>query len=114
MFSIIKLLCVFPLLLPALAAPALEKRAAPTVSMSSPQATIIGGSSGNVETFDGIPFAQPPFEALRLKPPQTLTSSLGTVTATGSAKVCPQFFFSINASGFPTNVLGTVLDLPLF
>lgn len=96
----------------ALAAPA--KRAAPTVVAPSPGATVVGKSSSNVETFNGIPFAQPPTGQLRLKPPQPLTSSLGTIDASGTAKACPQFFFSVDDSNFPTNVLGTILNTPLF
>lgn len=110
-----KLLSILVSFLPfVLAAPALDKRAAPTVSISSPQATIIGATSGKVETFDGIPFASPPTGQLRLKPPQALTASLGTVTATGTAKACPQMFFSVDANDAPFNVLGGLLDTPLF
>lgn len=108
------LLVILSILTAASAAPALERRAAPTVSISSPQATIIGASSGSVETFDGIPFAQPPVGSLRLKPPQALNSSLGTVTATGSAAACPQMFFSVDANTAPFNILGDLLNTPLF
>ncbi|TVY78429.1 putative secreted lipase, partial [Lachnellula suecica] len=91
------------------------KRAlSPTVSIASPSATIIGSTSGLVDSFNGIPFAQPPTGALRLKPPQSLTSALGTVTATGTAQACPQMYFSDATSTFPESVLGVVLDLPLF
>jgi carboxylesterase type B len=99
----------------ALATPAqLEKRAGPTVIAPAPAATIVGKSSLNVESFNGIPFAQPPVKQLRLKPPQPLTSGLGKVDATGTAKACPQFFFSLNPNNFPTNVIGEILNTPLF
>ncbi|KAJ4325750.1 hypothetical protein N0V94_000510 [Neodidymelliopsis sp. IMI 364377] len=106
----------FLTLLPlAFAAPAhVEKRAGPTVVAPSPQATVLGKSASNVESFNAIPYAQPPVGQLRLKPPQPLTSSLGTVDGTGSARACPQFFFSVDQSAFPTNVLGTLLNTPLF
>ncbi|ORY09037.1 Alpha/Beta hydrolase protein [Clohesyomyces aquaticus] len=106
------LLSVLPLVL---AAPApVERDATPTVVIPSPGATVIGKSASSIDTFNGIPFAKPPTGSLRLKPPQPLTSSLGTITATAPAKACPQFFFSVDDSNFPANVLGQILDTPLF
>jgi carboxylesterase type B len=101
------------------AAPVLEQRAtAPTVAIASPAATIIGSVGSiitSVETFNGIPFAQPPTGTLRLKPPKALTSALGTVTATGLPLACPQMFFSTDATaGLSSAILGVVLDTPLF
>ncbi|KAH7310160.1 Alpha/Beta hydrolase protein [Rhexocercosporidium sp. MPI-PUGE-AT-0058] len=90
----------------------------PSVTISNPSATIVGSTdsflgitSGTIDTFNGIPFAQPPVGALRLKPPQPLTTSLGTVQATTSLPPsCPQFFVQdSNLSG----VAGTALDLVL-
>lgn len=104
------LLGVFPI---TLAAPVIENRAAaPTVSIASPVATIIGSVSSSVETFNGIPFAQPPTGALRLKPPKAITAALGRVTATGTPRACPQMLFS--TSGIPSSILGLLLDTPLF
>ncbi|KAI4627131.1 uncharacterized protein J4E87_004473 [Alternaria ethzedia] len=105
------LLSLLPLAL-AVAAP-LEKRANPTVVAPSPQATVAGINVLGVESFKGIPYAQPPIDQLRLKPPQPITSSLGKVDGTGIPKACPQFFFSIDERNIPTNVLGTILNLPL-
>lgn len=108
---------IFSLLPLAIAAPAavpLDKRASPTVVAPSAGATVVGKSLLGVETFNGIPFAQPPTGNLRLKPPQPLTSSAGQVDGTQTPKACPQFFFSLDANNFPTNVLGTVLNTPLF
>lgn len=85
----------------------------PTVTLSSPDAKITG-SSFVVETFNGIPFAQPPTGRLRLKPPQRLNSSLGEITATGLAPACPQFFLSVDKSQFPLNYLGEAINLPIF
>ena len=97
------------------AAPAhVEKRAGPTVVIPYPQATLLGKSALNVESFNAIPYAQPPVGQLRLKPPQPLTSSLGTIDGTSSARACPQFFFSVDPAAFPTNVIGTILNTPLF
>jgi len=98
----------------ALAAPADKRAAAPTVVIPSPAATVIGKPGLLVETFNGIPFAKPPTGQLRLKPPQKLDAPLGTIQATGLAKACPQFFFSLDERNFPTNILGQVLNLPIF
>ncbi|KAG9201050.1 hypothetical protein G6514_006430 [Epicoccum nigrum] len=109
--KIASLLSFLPL---AFAAPAhVEKRAGPTVVAPSPQATVLGKSLLNVESFNAIPYAQPPVGQLRLKPPQPLTSSLGTIDGTGTARACPQFFFSVDPAAFPTNVIGTILNLPI-
>jgi hypothetical protein len=108
------LLLVISSLLPfAFAAPA-KRGGAPTVVIPSPAATIVGSSALSVDTFNGIPFAQPPVGSLRLKPPQPLTAPLGTVSATGIPQACPQFFFSDATSGFPESILGDLLDTPLF
>ncbi|KAF7880182.1 uncharacterized protein EAF01_012077 [Botrytis porri] len=92
-----------------------ERAAAPTVTIASPAATIIGGAGVTVETFAGIPFAKPPIGALRLKPPQPITSALGTVKATAQAASCPQFFFSTTINdAIPTSALGLLLNTPVF
>jgi carboxylesterase type B len=109
--KLIALLALLPL---ALAAPALDKRAGPTVVAPAPQATVIGTTGLLVESFKAIPYAQPPVGQLRLRPPQPLTSGVGTVDGTRSARACPQFFFSIDPSNFPTNVLGEILNTPIF
>jgi carboxylesterase type B len=104
---------IFTILPIALAAP-IERASGPIITISNPGATIVGSTAGKVDSFSGIPFAQPPVGPLRLKPPQPLTSSLGTVTATGTATACPQFFFTDDTSDIPLGVLGTALDTPLF
>src|SRR5690554_4784361 len=69
----------------------IEKRyPTPTVVIPAPQATIIGLGGADVEAFPGIPFAQPPVNRLRLKPPQPITSPMGTVKATKNGNSCPQ------------------------
>ncbi|KAF2126924.1 alpha/beta-hydrolase [Dothidotthia symphoricarpi CBS 119687] len=117
--KVTSLLALLPL---ALAAPAplekradpIDKRAAPTVIAPSPQATVAGKSLLNVETFNGIPYAQPPVGQLRLKPPQPLTSALGSIDGTGIPTACPQLYFSVDESNFPGNTLGLLLNTPLF
>lgn len=103
----------FSLLSVALAAP-LAQRAFPTVVAPSPQATIGGTNLAGVESFKGIPYAQPPVGQLRLKPPQAITSPLGNVDGTQLLpRACPQFYFNVADNAFPTNVLGTLLNLPI-
>ncbi|KAL2840172.1 Alpha/Beta hydrolase protein [Aspergillus pseudoustus] len=96
------------------AAPAHVKRAAPTATIASPAATIVGKTSLGVDVFNAIPFAQPPTGSLRLKPPQPLNGSLGTLDATASPKACPQFFFSTNDDDWPISILGDLTNHPLF
>ncbi|KAJ5248601.1 extracellular lipase [Penicillium chermesinum] len=62
-----------------------DKRASkPTVTIASPEATIVGSTGSNLDTFNGIPFALPPTGSRRLKPPQAISTSLGAVQATGT------------------------------
>ncbi|EPS43655.1 hypothetical protein H072_2358 [Dactylellina haptotyla CBS 200.50] len=106
--------CLLRLSLAAPAPPLEERAAAPTVTITSPQATIIG-VAGSVEVFPGIPFAQPPIGQLRLKPPQPLTAPLGTIKATQNGKACPQFTFStVLNDAIPTSALGLLVNTPLF
>jgi carboxylesterase type B len=94
----------------ALAAPAAtEKRAlVPTVELE--YGNVVGSSLLGIDSFKGIPYAQPPVGGLRLKPPQPITSNLGTIQATGIPRACPQFLTSTNTSSLPTDVFTTLLD----
>jgi carboxylesterase type B len=103
-------LCVLPL---SIAAPSLEKRAlTPTFDLE--YATVIGSSLGGIDSFKGIPYAQPPVGNLQLRPPQPITSNLGTVVATGVPRACPQFFTSTDSSSIPTDVLMELTDTCVF
>lgn len=96
------------------AAPVEEKRAT-VPSAIVKNGTIIGSSTGVVESFKGIPFALPPTGSLRLKPPQSITASYpsGTFAATGVPKACPQFFSQVDTSNLPSDVVGELLISPL-
>ncbi|KAK5134347.1 hypothetical protein LTR08_006527 [Meristemomyces frigidus] len=102
------------ILIPLLAATAaiaipLEQRAtAPSVSIKN--GTVVGSSVLGIDSFNGIPFARPPTGTLRLKPPQTITSSFGTITATGIPTACPQFLSQLNTTNIPSDVLAQVED----
>ncbi|KAL2146352.1 hypothetical protein VTI28DRAFT_4377 [Corynascus sepedonium] len=90
----------------------IEKRAAPTVTISS--GSIVGVNRIATEAFNGIPFAQPPVGPLRLKPPVKLNSSLGIFDATGIAPACPQFLADSDSNEFLAKVIDTVTGLPFF
>lgn len=92
----------------------LEKRANPTVIAPLPKATVAGVEALSVESFKGIPYAKPPVGQLRLKPPQPLTADLGNVDGTGVPRACPQFLLGVDNQNIPADILGTVLNLPLF
>src|SRR6266498_1371791 len=112
---IMTLLVLLSSILPFIAAaPANRAVITPTVTITSPQATIVG-LPGDVEKFPGIPFAKPPTGSLRLKPPQALTAHLGTYNATENQQACPQFVFSTALNdAIPTSEIGLLLDTPLF
>jgi carboxylesterase type B len=90
----------------------IEKRAAPTVSISG--GSIVGVTRLATDAFNGIPFAKPPVGPLRLKPPVRLDSSLGVFDATDIAPACPQFLADSDSNDFLAKVIGTVTNLPFF
>lgn len=94
------------------ASPIADKRATgPSVTIHN--GTVVGSSSGGVDSFKGIPFAQPPTGTNRLTKPTPLATGFGTFTATGTPNSCPQFFFPVDQSNIPQNVLGELLDSPI-
>lgn len=79
----------------ALAEPTVKPRdvLSPTVVIPSPDATIVGALAGLVDTFHGIPFAQPPAGAegrFRAPRPLAANESLGTIDALAVGPTCPQ------------------------
>ena len=95
-----------------IAAPPQEKRAAPVVVLE--HATVVGASLAGVDSFKGIPYAQPPVGKLRLKPPQPITSNIGTVLAVGIPKSCPQLLSSTAPGLLPLLSVEKLLNNPLF
>ncbi|KAK6086733.1 carboxylesterase [Seiridium cupressi] len=101
--------------LPAPASPVpdkTERDALVQTTVAIPAGTVVG-SVGLVESFGGIPFAEAPVGSLRLRPPVRLTSSFGTIDATGLGPSCPQMFLSTEGD-LLTSVLGYLIDTPLF
>ncbi|EGY14246.1 hypothetical protein VD0002_g8403 [Verticillium dahliae] len=94
------------------ATPALDERAAGTATVVLPLATVLGNVMNKVESFGGIPFAEPPVGRLRLKPPQRIARNLGTFDATGPAAACPQMVSSSESENFLFNLLGDIANLP--
>lgn len=76
--------------------------------------TVIGRSALGVETFSGIPYAEPPVGPLRFKPPQKPSRKLETVDATGIAPSCPQMIIANATKTALGRIASSLVDLPLF
>jgi carboxylesterase type B len=92
------------------ASPELEERA--NVNVDSPAGSVQGLSLLGVESFRGIPYAEPPVGQLRLKPPKRLTTGLSNFDARGIAPACPQMFISSETEGILGGILDLLLDVP--
>ncbi|KAI0741844.1 carotenoid ester lipase precursor [Daedaleopsis nitida] len=68
-------------------------------------ATVTGTVNGSVESFLGIPYAQPPLGELRFQLPQLIASYDGAVNATGFGNQCIQ-----SAVAFPPDVPSEILE----
>ena len=80
---------------------------APAISIQN--GTVVGRSDGHIDSFSGIPYAQPPVKGLRLKPPQSISTSYGTFTLPNVATACPnQQQSTVNTIGLPDQTM-TVL-----
>jgi para-nitrobenzyl esterase len=76
-------------------ASAAAAEAPPTVSLGGTKVQGAWTPSGSA-IFRGIPFAQPPVEALRWKPPQPATLPAGVFRATRAAPACLQAYVGWN------------------
>ncbi|KAH6885723.1 Alpha/Beta hydrolase protein [Thelonectria olida] len=83
------------------------------VSVAVPSGTVVGLRISGVESFKGIPFADPPTGSLRLKPPKKLSKALGTFDATDLlGPSCPQMFISTGGQDVISEFLTGVLSIP--
>ncbi|KAF4551778.1 Carboxylesterase-like protein 22 [Elsinoe fawcettii] len=96
------------------AAPLDERQTGPTVRVAN--GTIVGTTANGIDSFRGIPFAEPPLGPLRLKPPVSYNRQYpgGTFQATQMGASCPQFALQTNTSSLPNDVLALLVNSPLF
>lgn len=80
---------LWPIVAAAPAPSAAAKDATSPVTVAISSGIILGKASDTVDTFNGIPFADPPIGDLRFRPPVRLSRDLGTFDATGVAVSCP-------------------------
>ncbi|ORY75783.1 lipase [Protomyces lactucae-debilis] len=106
-------LAAYTAVVTAAALPENERRQfSPVVELDT--ATVTGSSLLGIDSFNGIPFAQPPVGNLRLRPPQPITANLGKINAVGMPKSCPQSIQSSDLQKLPPGVVQTLLNTPLF
>ncbi|KAF4975144.1 hypothetical protein FZEAL_8021 [Fusarium zealandicum] len=103
-----------PVPVPDPAPPATIEERAAKVNVAVPAGTVVGSSSGKVESFRGIPFADAPTGSLRLKPPKKLSKALGNFDASGpTGPTCPQMFISSGGEDVISEFLSDFLSIPL-
>ena len=93
-----------------LSAPLDPRAAGPTVTISD--GTVVGSSVLGIDSFKGIPFAQSAGGDNRLRAPLPLSESFSTFQATGIPPGCPQFYFQVDTSNLPSDVVGELLNTP--
>lgn len=83
------------------------------VKLSGDKGTIVGTNLMGIETFEGIPYAEPPIGNLRFRPPVRRTKPYGRFDATQVAYACPQQFLNARSKNILESALGSFLDLGL-
>lgn len=105
------LLAVSVLAVSAVAAPLNSRAVGPSVTIKN--GTVVGSTNGIVDSFRGIPYAQPPVGDLRLRPARSITTSFGTITDNPLPRACPQFYTQVNTGNLGTDAIGLLSDSPL-
>lgn len=82
------------------------------ITVEIPGAFITGNVINNVESFGGIPFAEPPTGSRRLRPPKRLQDSIGQLDATGPAGACPQMVVSTESQDILFKLVGNISNMP--
>ncbi|KAK4915845.1 hypothetical protein LTR49_016103 [Elasticomyces elasticus] len=95
----------------ALAVPLDSRAARPSVTIAN--GTLIGSTIGVIDSFRGIPYAQPPLGELRLRPPQSRNTSFGTISDNPLPRACPQFYTSVNSGNLPEDAISVLSNTPL-
>ncbi|KAG5924714.1 hypothetical protein E4U42_004566 [Claviceps africana] len=75
--------------------------------------TIVGRSLFGVESFNAIPYADPPVGPLRLKPPRKFSGKFDRLVASGITPSCPQMLISRKGLGAIGAIINDVLQMPL-
>ncbi|PHH59613.1 hypothetical protein CDD81_2825 [Ophiocordyceps australis] len=75
--------------------------------------SIVGHSILGIDSFNGIPYADAPVGALRLRPPQRRTQPLGTLQASEPAPACPQMWMSDKSTSLLGKLVSDVVELPM-
>ncbi|KAJ5602261.1 hypothetical protein N7510_011795, partial [Penicillium lagena] len=79
----------------------------PTVTIQN--GTLVGNSINKVDSFIGIPYAQPPVGDLRLRPPQTFNKHFGVLKVQDLATGCVSMDMSpVNTTGLPEPAVGVI------
>ncbi|KAK5705934.1 hypothetical protein LTR17_021225 [Elasticomyces elasticus] len=98
------------LALSVIAAPVDIRAARPSVTIAN--GTVIGSTTGVVDSFRGIPFAQPPIGDLRLRAPRSINTSFGTISDNPLPRACPQFYTSVNSGLLPVDTISVLSNTP--
>ncbi|KAK7029558.1 hypothetical protein VNI00_014435 [Paramarasmius palmivorus] len=84
--------------------------AAPTVQLDS--ATVTGSSSSGVDSFLGIPFAQPPIGDRRYRLPEPISPYQTSFSATSEGPICPQKASEVPVlQGLPAEIVNLLVNL---